>query len=67
MPIYEYRCKKCAKTFEVFLRSSQEEKALSCSACGHQGLERKFSCFSSGSSSGGGAASSGCKPSSGFR
>jgi putative FmdB family regulatory protein len=69
MPIYEYRCKRCENLAEVFHRSSREEKALSCPACGHDEMERQFSCFSSGRGSGGnaGSESGSCKPSSGFR
>ncbi|MDH7500459.1 MAG: hypothetical protein QHH30_08755, partial [candidate division NC10 bacterium] len=61
--------RKCGKVSEVFHRSSQEERSLVCSFCGHQELERQFSCFSAGSDSGKGVAggSGGCKPSSGFR
>jgi putative FmdB family regulatory protein len=69
MPIYEYRCKQCGKVSEKFVRASQEEESLSCAFCGHEELERQFSCFFSGSISTGGAGSQdkGCRPSSGFR
>lgn len=69
MPIYEYRCRKCEKVSEVFQWSSRQEKAPACSFCGHQELERQFSCFSGGSGSAreAGGGSTGCRPSSGFR
>jgi putative FmdB family regulatory protein len=69
MPIYEYRCKRCGKISEKFLRSSQDEGSLSCAFCGEKDLKRQFSCFSSGSASVGGLGSkaTGCKPSTGFR
>jgi putative FmdB family regulatory protein len=69
MPIYEYRCKRCGKIRESFVRSAQEEQALSCASCGEKDLERQFSCFSSGpaSAAGSGGEAKGCRPSSGFR
>ena len=69
MPIYEYRCKRCDKISEKFVRSGREEGSLSCAFCGEKELERQFSCFSNGSASAEGSDSkaTGCKPSSGFR
>ncbi len=55
MPLYEYRCKKCEKNFEILQRGS--EKAV-CPECGGKSLEKQFSVFASGGqqseSSGGG-------------
>ncbi|MDO8891978.1 MAG: zinc ribbon domain-containing protein [Sulfurimicrobium sp.] len=40
MPIYDYRCKDCDKTFEFLLRSSS---IPSCPACGSRQLEKLLS------------------------
>ena len=42
MPIYEYRCKKCGKTFEYMQRMSDAPKKK-CEACGASALERLIS------------------------
>ncbi|HUS68016.1 MAG TPA: zinc ribbon domain-containing protein [Kofleriaceae bacterium] len=42
MPIYEYRCKKCGKTFEYMQRMSDSPKKK-CEACGASALERLIS------------------------
>ncbi len=63
MPIYEYDCLKCKESFELLVRSSEQE--IACPACGAREVSKKFSLFGmSGvekpvtSSSGGGC--SGC-------
>jgi len=40
MPIYDYRCKDCDKTFELLVRSSSVPV---CPACGSQQLEKLLS------------------------
>jgi putative FmdB family regulatory protein len=69
MPIYEYRCPACGKLTEVFQRTSKGELPPSCPSCGHDKMERQFSCFSSssGSSESRIRASGSCGPSSRFR
>ena len=42
MPIYEYRCKKCGKTFEYMQRMTDAPKKK-CEACGASALERLIS------------------------
>ena len=49
MPIYEYSCKKCDKSFEILQRKN--EKVI-CPTCGGSSLQKLFSTFASGSSSG---------------
>jgi len=46
MPIYEYRCRNCQKSFEQLILSSQEKAA--CPQCGSAKVERLLSVFSSG-------------------
>ncbi|MDR4503763.1 MAG: zinc ribbon domain-containing protein [Candidatus Scalindua sp.] len=48
MPLYEYRCKKCDKSFEILHKSN--EKAV-CPECGGKSMEKLFSVFASGGSS----------------
>ena len=43
MPLYEYRCKKCANTFEKLLLG--EKEPVSCPAC-HGDVEKLMSSFS---------------------
>ena len=42
MPIYEYRCRACAHTFETLVRTGD---APACPACGVGDLERMLSLF----------------------
>lgn len=41
MPIYDYRCGKCGRTSEVFLRSS--DSYVNCPACGSEDMEKLVS------------------------
>ena len=47
MPIYEYRCKKCEKVFEVIQKVEEGGDSLKCPSCGQKGPEKVLSCFSS--------------------
>jgi putative FmdB family regulatory protein len=49
MPLYEYKCGKCDKSFEI-LQKNNNEKAV-CPNCGGKSLEKLFSVFASASSS----------------
>ena len=56
MPLYEYRCDACGRTFEE-LRSSREADApIACPSCESDRTGRKLSSFaaSTGSAKGGG-------------
>ena len=67
MPIYEYRCRGCDKTFEELVRSAGAE--IACPTCASPKVERLLSVFNSGRdirSLGGSAVPSGgcgCTPS----
>jgi putative FmdB family regulatory protein len=41
LPIYEYRCGACARSFERLVRASAE--SVSCAACGSTEVERVLS------------------------
>ena len=42
MPVYEYQCKKCGRTFEYQMRMSDPDKSV-CEACGAPELEKLIS------------------------
>jgi putative FmdB family regulatory protein len=44
MPIYEYRCEDCKKSFEKLVRRTGEEVA--CPSCGQKHLTLQLSTFS---------------------
>jgi len=46
MPLYEYKCKKCEKNFEILQRNNEK---VVCPKCGSKTLEKQFSVFASGS------------------
>ncbi len=46
MPLYEYKCSACAKSFELLVRSSTVPQ---CPHCGSRQLEKLMSSFSQGS------------------
>jgi len=61
MPIYEYRCKKCEKNFE--LQQKMEERGTAdCPSCGSSEVEKLFSVFGVGAVSDGGDGPAGCGP-----
>lgn len=43
MPIFEYRCEDCAKSFEKLVRSAD---TVACPQCAGTKLERQYSTFS---------------------
>lgn len=40
MPLYPFHCKKCDKTFEVFLRPSEVNQKMTCPDCQGSDIER---------------------------
>lgn len=61
MPIFEFRCRKCGRSFEVLLLRRDEK--VKCPDCGSEDLDRLLSSFGmkgveKGSSSGGGTCTS---------
>lgn len=56
MPIYEYTCQTCKKSFEKLVRSMSASEKIACPACGSEKTERALSVFAVGAD---GAKSSG--------
>ena len=48
MPLYEYKCSKCEKSFEILQRNNEK---VVCPNCEGKSLEKLFSVFASSSSS----------------
>jgi len=53
MPIYEYRCRECAATFEALRSMGDNGRGLTCPECGATRPEKLLSTFAA---HGGGAA-----------
>ncbi|MCL4322009.1 MAG: zinc ribbon domain-containing protein [Deltaproteobacteria bacterium] len=52
MPIYEYRCQKCGKIFEIYQRLSEKGEDIKCPVCGAEKPVKRVSSFSSYGNSG---------------
>jgi len=48
MPLYEYQCRSCGKTFEMLRRMKDADSDLECPHCHSEKVERQFSTFASG-------------------
>jgi putative FmdB family regulatory protein len=53
MPLYEYRCRPCALTFELLRPMSTSSRPVTCPA-GHPGAERVVSLFAAHTQGNGG-------------
>jgi putative FmdB family regulatory protein len=51
MPIYEYTCASCHKTFDRLVRSSADESTAACPECGSKKTQKKLSVFAVGAES----------------
>lgn len=46
MPVYDYLCKDCHKTFEMALTLAEHDKQpITCPSCGSKNVEQEFSSF----------------------
>jgi putative FmdB family regulatory protein len=45
MPLYEYRCRICGKSFEVLRRMQDADRDLKCPDCQSDEIERLLSTF----------------------
>ena len=69
MPLYEYRCDKCNKPFEMLRRMSDSDTGVDCPACKSKRVTRQFSSFAAvggGASAEAGCAKPGCGAPRGF-
>jgi putative FmdB family regulatory protein len=53
MPIFEFVCNKCKKTFEDLVLSASRTDEVVCPSCGSGDVKKKMSTFSSKVTSGG--------------
>lgn len=45
MPIVEFRCDKCEKTFEELVREASSKAGVECPSCKSRSVSRQFSVF----------------------
>lgn len=65
MPLYEFQCRVCGRSYEELIRNAADEQATACPECGSKEVARLLSAPAScGSESLGG--SGGCAPRGGF-
>jgi putative FmdB family regulatory protein len=62
MPLYEYHCRNCDRSFEMLRRMTDDDTDVRCPHCGSDQVERELSAFASFAPDGSGA-SSGSGPS----
>ncbi len=48
MPLYEYQCRSCGKSFEKLRRIKDDDSELRCPNCQSRKIERQLSSFSAG-------------------
>jgi putative FmdB family regulatory protein len=48
MPMYEYRCRKCGKSFEMLRRMQDADRDSKCPECRSEEVERLLSTFAGG-------------------
>jgi len=60
MPIYEFSCSTCDRSFEELVRSAEATNEVVCPKCGSQHVKRKISLFASKTNSVGAFASASC-------
>jgi putative FmdB family regulatory protein len=63
MPIFEYTCSKCGRTFEKLVLGRNQE-APACPYCGEKKVEQQFSTFAS-ATAGAKSSRAACAPSGG--
>jgi len=69
MPLYEFTCPGCGRSFEELVRSANDIAAVKCTTCGSHNIRRKLSLFASKASGVGlsfnAASASSCAPTGG--
>lgn len=59
MPIYEYRCEKCGKTFEKLRSMADADREQQCPDCKSNQVQRLVSAFATGGGCGPGSSGRG--------
>ncbi len=59
MPLYEFKCRTCGRSFEELIRNQADEAEAACPTCGTKDVQRLLSATSLGFVSVGGGASAG--------
>jgi putative FmdB family regulatory protein len=57
MPMYEYRCSRCGKTFEKLRKMQDADREVKCPHCEAEEVERLVSAFATGGGCGPGGGS----------
>ena len=60
MPVYEYHCRECGETFDLFARSSNKKQTPTCPKCESSKVKKRISLFGVGGSSGSGVGAASC-------
>lgn len=63
MPIYEYTCKDCSRTFARLQKVGADSNGITCPTCQSDKVERQVSTFSGGTGDGLGSSVSSSAPS----
>jgi putative FmdB family regulatory protein len=50
MPLYEYQCEECGESFELLVRSSDQQDEVTCPKCGGKKVRKAISLFGVGAS-----------------
>jgi putative FmdB family regulatory protein len=65
MPLYEFTCTNCDKTFEELVAAGLDGPGVACPDCGSEEVEKLVSRFASGGPSAGSGGGGSCGPGSG--
>ncbi|MBU0608239.1 MAG: zinc ribbon domain-containing protein [Armatimonadetes bacterium] len=60
MPLYEYRCENCDRTFEQMVAARNRDDGATCPDCGSKRVRRLISRFGIGKASLGSSSASSC-------
>ena len=62
MPLYEYRCEKCGRNFDLLVRSATQQNEPQCPHCGSSKVTKAISLFGLGGAGGRPDLSASCGP-----
>ena len=55
MPVYDFTCQSCGKTFDKLFRTAEKKPAASCPECGSERTKRALSLVNAGAEKTGGS------------